>query len=582
MFNDALEQLADPTLVAVVVRGEQWPRSLLSDTPIPDTWMALLAKPDGRRWLVPAGEGPRAQSGDRLLLVRNRPITIPLTLDDARAACGSDLSVVCELLVRWQARENDLAALMRSMMTPPRLTLTRLAELVGEGGADAALRELVRQHPAAELVHGDLRAPLTDALRERLKRLSFETGLLLDRVATLRCTSRVLTEKETLERETQSRMDRIRSRERVEQAAATAARRRLGEMRELLDKLHGAAAADSGYRWHELLRALSPAERGRLLENLWRITPDRHRTTAIVAVAAHECVWLDPHRPEQVLRRRTLPPDLGGLRSARFCEPPGWLLIGAATGVWTLSAGDGEVLQRFAVPSATTPRTGFNAATIVANRLVATHSQLGCWCWSLDGSGQPRCLLEPLSGAPSAIRGVTATPDGRAIFVADDRVLVWGVSEAPPRELTAVGEVIHAVDLLDDELFLGTDSGRLLRLRLSQPEDCWVPYRATGALESVRARRWDDLVEVVIPGGPLGVLAVYERENVVSRLVECAASVRRVWAADDLVVALSELRDRLVVLSAESTEHAGRDVPLAHMLGGSVQDVCLVTQEAGS
>lgn len=577
MTRYAVEALADPTLVAILLRGEEWPHSLLSETPVPDTWMALLAKPDGRRWLVPAGEVPRAHAGDRLLLVRNRPITVPVALAGARAACGSDISAESELLVRWEERDADLAALMHSVMTPPRLTLARLAELVRAGGAEAALRELIRQHPAAELVHGDLRAPFAALLRERLKRFAFETGLLVDRVATLRCTSRDLAEKEALERETQARMNRIRSRELVEQAAATAARRRLDQTRELLEKLRAPAAADSGHRWHELLRALSPTERGQVLENLWRITPDRHRTTAIVAVAGHECLWLDPRQPGQVLRRQTLPADFGGLRSARFCEPPGWLLIGAATGLWALRARDGEVVRRFAVPSAATPRTGFNAATIVGGRLTATHSQLGCWSWPVDGPGGPRCLLEPRSGAPRAIRGATSTGDGRALFVADDRVLMWDGSDSPPRELTAVGEVIHAVDVLDDELFLGTESGRLLRLRLSQPEDCWIPYRAGGALESVCARRWDDLVEVVIPGGPLGVLAVYERENVVSRLVECAAPVRRVWASDDLLVALSELRDRLVVLSAESTEHTGCEVPLARTLGEPIQDVCLVT-----
>jgi len=585
MTGDVHKLLADPTLVAAVLSGERWPRSsLLSETPIPDAWMGLLAKPDGRRRFVPAGESPRAQSGDRLLLVRNRPITVPLRIEQARAACGGDVSVECELLVRWEARESELAALLRriSEMEPPRLTLARLAELVFEGGGEAALRELVRRYPAAELVHGDLREPVTGLLCERLKRFAFESGLLTERVAALRCTSRSLAEKEALERETESRLNRIRARERVEQAAATAARRRLDEMRGLIEKLRDAAAADSGCRWHDLLGVLSPAERGRLLENLWRITPDRHRTTAIVAVAGLECLWLDPRQPGQVTGRRTLPADLGGLRSARFSEPRDWLLIGGATGVWALNSRDGEIVRRFSVPLPATPQTGFNAAAIAGERLIATHSQLGCWSWPLSSSGEPRCLLEPRSGRPRAIRGAAALSDGRVVFAADDRVLVWDGSESPPRELTAVGEVIHALDVLDGELFLGTENGRLLRLRVSQPEDCWVPYRAPGVLESVRVRRWDDLVEVVIPAGALGVLAVFEQENVVSRLVESAVPVRCVWAADDLIVALSELRDRLIVLGPESPDRTGQVVPLARPLGRPIQDVCLVTQEADS
>ena len=59
--REPLKELTDPTLVAVCVAGDVWPRGLLSENPIPDNWMGLVIKPDGRRRYVPAGENPRAE-----------------------------------------------------------------------------------------------------------------------------------------------------------------------------------------------------------------------------------------------------------------------------------------------------------------------------------------------------------------------------------------------------------------------------------------------------------------------------------------------------------------------------------------
>lgn len=580
MSEDALKKLNDPQIIGLRCKGSAWRRALLSETPIPDAWMGLVVRPDGRRRFVPAGEDPRPEADDILVLVRNRAITLPLHIKQAPTASEHAVDGVVEVLLRVAPRDDELAAFHRGLLTESDLTLRRLADAVEQSGGSLAVRGFAGGQPAEKLVREDLRAGLLAHLQAELRRFLFVNGLVLERLGKVEFSSRSLNEQEALDREAARRVKELEARDLVERAALAATRRRLADLSEIFAKLRGAAEAGGLVQWHELLGALSPTERGRLLETLWRVTPDRHRTTAIVAVAGRECLWLAPSG--QGLSRCTLPADLGGLRSARFCEAHNKVLIGAATGVWVLNPRDGAVVQRFSVPFTAAPQTGFNSAAIVGERLIATHSQLGCWSWSASGSGQPRCLLEPRSGRPSAIRSAAATSDGRVVFAADDRVLAWDGSESPPHELTAVDEVIQVLDVLENELFLGTKGGRLLRLKLSQPEDCWVLYRAAGALETVRARRWDDLVEVVIPGGSQGVLAVYERENVISQLVESAVPVRRAWASDDLVVALSELRDRLVILRAESSGRTGQEMPLARTLGGSIQDVCLVTQEAST
>ena len=115
MVAGPLKRLNDPQVVALRCRGDAWPRSLLSATLIPDTWMGLVVHADGRRRFVPAGEDPQAQRDDTLVLVRNRAITVPLALADVRAADDHGVQANIELLVRWPTRDDDLAACFRDL-----------------------------------------------------------------------------------------------------------------------------------------------------------------------------------------------------------------------------------------------------------------------------------------------------------------------------------------------------------------------------------------------------------------------------------------------------------------------------------
>ena len=583
MSRDIKERLAEPTVIALRCAGDQWPHSLLSAAVIPDAWMGLVETRDGRRRFVPAGEDPRAERGDQLVLVRNRPITVPLDVTDCRAACGNTVSATCELLVRWNADEHDLAALRKALLTQHELTLDGLANVVADAGGQTALQQLIRRHPAAKLVHEDQRDALLDAACEKLKRFLFETGMVLDRVAKLELSSESLARHEARERQAAERVERIETRKMVEQAALAATQRRLDDLGGLLEKLKTAAEADVQVQWRDLLPALSPAERGRLLENLWRITPDRKTAEAIVVVAGKECVWLDPANPEHVTRRVTLGDELGGLRSVTACPDRQLLAVGASRGVWTVNAANGDVTGKYEVPNAGEPQTGFNAAALAGERLFATHSQLGCWCWPLDRAAEAHALLEPVDGVPKTVRAVTTTEDGRLLFAADDCVHIFDAEGQSLGGLDTGGKVIHCLAVLENAVYAGTANGMLLEGTLDETRELWlVVHRAPAAIETVQARRWSDLVELVIPAGVQGVCGVYGEEGVVTRLLESRTPIRRAWACDDLILALNELRDRLIVMNANLPDRTGRDVPIARLLGHSIQDAAIVaTTEEG-
>ncbi|MFN0135148.1 MAG: hypothetical protein ACKVS9_03425 [Phycisphaerae bacterium] len=602
MSRDLMRRLGDSTLVAVAVRGGDWPRRFMGAALIPDTWMGLVETRDGKRWHVPAGDEPRAGEGDSVTLVRNRPLTVPIDTREVPAACGNTVGGTADVLVRWHARDDELAALHRSLLSPGELTLQKLADAFADGGGRAALQKFIASRDAATVVSDDHRDALLTHLREQLKKLCFETGLSIEQVSTLKLGSSTLARRAALQQDAAHEVERIQSRELVEQAALAATQKRLGELGGVMEKLQAAAARGGGnMQWHELLPALTPGERGRLLESLWRITPDRHCTTAIVVVAGDECVWLDPQSPETILRRTKLPQEMGGVRSVSFDAAHRWLLVGAATGIWAIHAEDGNVVQRFAVPDVPPPRTGFNAAVIVGDRLYATHSQLGCWSWPLVSNGVARAIsqcdqgsettraddpchtdgifpiLVPHDGSPRTIRAVCGSADGRVLLAADDTVHAFNPATGVLEVIANADDTIHCLATLGHELFAGIADGKLLRLDLRQPEDWWVPYRTNIPIESVQARQWSDLVELIVPGGDQGVVSVYSEENVVTRLLETATPTRRAWTADDIVIALNDRRDRLTVMGANSPDRKGRDVVLARVLGGSIQDACLVT-----
>ncbi|MBU0640672.1 MAG: hypothetical protein KKB50_17555 [Planctomycetes bacterium] len=583
MRRDVLTKLADTALVALSCTGEAWPRTLLSETVIPDTWMGLVEQRDGRRRVVPAGEDPRPGSDDRLLLVRTQAVTVPLHVAERRASCGNLVAGSIALAVRWQARDDDLAALRQALMNQDELTLDRLAAALAAAGGAAALGRFVGEHRAEELMRADQREALGEFIGAQLRQFLFDTGLVLERVLRVEFASATLAQEEALRRQTTERVRQIKAREVVEQAATAATRRRLSDMTALLDKLKLVADADGQICWRDLLPALTPAERGRLLENLWRITPDRLVAKAIVAVVGAECVWLDPGEPERIIRRCRPGAELGGLRSVSFARTQNRLLVGAATGVWVLDAATGDVVGRHAVPGAVEPRSGFNAAAVVGDKLVATHSQLGCWCWPLDGAGAGQALLQPENGVPATIRAVTALPDGRVVFAADDSVLIYDTAGQRLGEMDTAGDTIHCLTVVDDAVFLGTAKGMLLRDTLDGSGGVWeVLHRAADRIESIVARRWNDLVEIVIPAGEQGVCGVYGEEGVVAPLLRTDTRIRRVWACDDLLVALNRVRDRLIVMNANTPARCGHDVPIARMLHEWVEDVCMVTAEVGA
>lgn len=275
--------------------------------------------------------------------------------------------------------------------------------------------------------------------------------------------------------------------------------------------------------------------------------------------------------------------DLSVPSDSAHDHAPAVLLVGAATGVWEIDPDSGDVIRRHAVPDAGRPRTGFNAAVRVGDRIYATHSQLGFWWWPIDDPLNCHAPLRPQNGLPKSIRAVADAGDGRVAFAADDVVYLYDAAREQLVPRTPLGAEVTHLACLDGRLFVATARGMILHDRLDGSQEVWeVVHRAAGAVESLAIRRWNDLLELVIPAGMQGVLGVYPDEQVAAGLLATRFPIRRAWACDDCVLALDDQRERLVVTNLNMPQRSGRDVPIARLLGRSIQDACLITQRRNS
>ena len=571
-----LQSLTDPNRVGLRARGDAWTSSWLSRRTIPAGWTLLVKTTSGERRCFQPGDDPRPGDDDTLIFVRQQGPDLSLAVDAARSSDGHTVTARGTFRVGLPTESSDLASFANALLHRGDLFVDELEDAIGDAGGRRALLDFIRQTDAATLVEHSHAADFTTPLKSALERFSFETGVTIDAVTSLILDSPTLRDERKRADKTSAEIAAIESRAMVEEASRSATLRRLDDQGDLLAKLKSASSAEGATEWHELLPALSPSERSQLLSSLWRITPDDHVADAIVAVVGYECVWIDPQNPTEIARRVSFDETLGPLRSVTYAADRDVLQIGAARGVWVLNAHAGELPTAYEIPCEQQPRTGVNATTVQGDLLYATHSQLGCWCWSLNAPDAPGSVLVPRNGRPRTIRAVTLLDDHRVAFAADDAVHIAYSDRDELETLPTAEASISSLCVVNDRLYAGTDEGAVLAIELNAPSVWRRLHQISGRVESIAPRVWNDMVELVIPAGNQGIYGLFGDESAVVRLAETPSAVRRVWATDDVLVGLSEARDQLYIMNAAWGGRATRTALVARWAGHSIQDATVV------
>jgi hypothetical protein len=603
-----LDHLNDASVLAVQGFGRDWPRPLFSQSFIPDTWQAILESPEGWRKFYAAGADPRPTDDARLTLVRARPIVIPFEVRDLASADDHDIHAAGEVLVRWPTRDDDLAALSARLRRgethatagankgapPPRaatpgaspLPVLRSSELAAHlaPALRTALRSFARRFTAETLLQSDCRNDVAAALREAMPELALEWGLVLERVNKLELRSRAYAARIAHDRDAADRRARLQTRQMLDAAALAATQQRIAGVQELLARLQ---AGTDGKSWRELLPALDPAERTRILRNLWRIAPAGAPARSLAAVGGRLAIWMDLANPDRVVRRIEVPATLGALRSIWIDDTDGRAYLGATTGVWEV-APDGRLTAYPAAPPMQ-PGHRFNAVRAAGGRIIATHPQLGVWAWSRSAPEAGVALFEPSNGRPRSIRALTFAGE-RLICALDDQLV-----EIAPGEATgsagvsplgpAAGSTIHALAAADREVFASCGDGAIRRLALDAPGAGWgVIEQLEQPPAGLALRTFGDLTELLIPTARRGVLAIYPHDDVRSTALPAPAglagnpaALNRAAAGPDALAALSPDLGRVYILTHAQADESPREVLLARLIGAAIEDVCLST-----
>ncbi len=618
------ERLADATLLALRAPAAAWPRGLLSAALIPDGWMSLVEAADGRRWFVPAGEDPRPPTGGALTLVRNRPLQIPLPVTTAAAVCGAECTASGDVLLRWSAREDELAALAALLagQADGELRSGRLAEWLDTRGGRAALRTFIQAHDATTLIDHDQRTAALAALRAGAQEFAFFAGFEFVEVVRLEMRSPALAARRAEEQAETAALAAQASAARIRSAAIESARQELRDAAKLLSE---ARAAAGEHPLFEVLAGVAPARRAVLLQNLWRLVPRTMETSAILVLTSDRLAWLSPAPPHDVEHTVSLPGDLGPARALLADGERHTVWIGAAQGVWRLALSDGRPLACYPLPHPPTGPSRVNALLRTDENLYFSHGELGLWrlAWRTPGeqsggaagdssnhAGQvarcggtaPARALSPLPSSPGSF--ILARPTTIELrSAAGENVETIA---APP----AAGR-IHALAASSGAIFAATEQGGVLRADIAKPQSArvrdhdhaamtaanarsaerplqkaaWVTVAKPGVpVESLMLRQLADVDELIFPAGAQGIRAIYPTQHsssggaIETVLLAPPWPVRRVFAGADVLIALSAGRDRVALLESKAETSQPAERLLAQELGQRIEDIAPVDQ----
>ena len=549
---------------------------------LPARWAALVTKTTGDHALIGPGAVIPADNADEVLFVRTSPIELRLeenglTTQD-HFQCRVDVTLRLSLLIE----RSELISFQKAVLGSYRVATTANLQRYLAPSIRAALAKAVAAHEAKTLIDADGGDALVSAVLEALDAPCFTAGLRVDGVPTVSVDS-------TTFRQVREEEERIASKHRKHQAARELQRalesaqdQHLDHLATMLAQLRELAEASPDVDLNDLMRTFSQQQRGELYEALFASPPEEVGTAWIAVAAGDEIVFFDPKRTDEPARRVPVLGSAGPVRSIQtITDPDGRhvLLLGAATGVYRLPIDASAPDVTLCVDGSPSVRGGFNAATLVAGRVFASHSELGIYEWDLAEPDKPRQRFASMTREARAVRGVTFAGGGLYCSIGD-RVIRWHADspdDTPARIYAGADSTISALIPTTDGLIAGTAEGDVLRWSGTDDDQ---PERLHGgsrrAVESLWLLGTHGVDRLIYADTSLYVHAQVLGDSFTCRYEAGGQTLRRVEIAPDLIVATNDVRDRLICWSPGTPDKPSATIPVARLCRRSVQDVCLI------
>jgi hypothetical protein len=573
---------AHPQAVAARVAAGELFGLLRRSIELPAQWIALVHRTAGDRAVVSGGGVLSSDGVEEVVFVRATPVELSLRVPEAGSSDGHACQATVMLRVAAIAEPSDLTGFAEEVLGSRRTaTVADLARRM-EPSVRAALQTLAANRSASDLVDGPAAATAGEALAVGLQGVCFSTGLRLDGEPGVRFESASLRESQRVARDAAIARSEHEAAVDLQGAIRRAQREHVDHLADLLKRLDELAVAAPTVTLGELIRTFTERQRGQIYEALFAATPALARTRWIVVSTGDEVLFYDPQSPSSLARRVPISGSAGQVRSVTAAfdrDGASVLLLGASTGVYRLPLDRSEPDLTVAVCDSPAVRGGFNAAAIQGDRILASHSELGLWSWSVRNPSEAEPLFPSMTRGAQAVRGLHVF-EGSAYASVDDRAIRWrldAAAAAPDRIFVGAGDTITALRATAIGLFAGTSEGDVVYWPTLQDG---YPERLHGggrrAVESIALTSAHGIHTLVFADTSLSAQARVVGDSFACRYEAGGQTIRRVAVAGDLLVGLNDLRDRLFLWTPGRPQQPAAIIPVAASTGRTIQDVCLL------
>lgn len=580
------ELFAAPDAVAAVAPTDAVFGLLKRTVDLPPYWAVLVTRRQGDFRMTRPGGHLKDDDAREVMFVRTSPINLSYEETGIAASDGYLCKGSVRLNVAAIPELSELRSFRKELVgSSGRVRESDVSERMAWAVRDA-LSAFAGERPADVLVDGDEHDEFNNLLGEKLQPICFELGLRLDESISVSFESVALQRTRAEVQDTTARVEAEKVRQQLQSARREARQEHLHHLTGLLDQLENLGRHSPEGSLQDLIKTFSESDRGELYGVLWRNSPVETKTQWVVCATGNELLYFDPVSPADPGRRVVLESEAGSLRSMSLdfdADRRPLLLAGAATGVHVLDAREGRAhlpdqgVRCF--EGGEKLRGGINAACLLGDELLATHSEVGVIQWKLQDSSPGRVLLADMTAGARTVRCIRRFCD-RVWLAVDDHVIslpVDQISKNAATRYTGSGSTITAVFPSSGCVYAGNAAGQVLRWDTSQPEKPEVLHGGNGrAAETVVLLNDGGIERMFYTDTSLALYARVVGDAYACRYEAGGQTIRRAEVSADLIVAINDPRDQMIFWNPNQPGEPAAIIPVMRISRHSVQDVCLV------
>ncbi len=428
------------------------------------------------------------------------------------------------------------------------------------GAIRSAAMEIAKTHRADEWLAEKYSGEMIDALSKSIERVAFACGMRALAPFQLELSS------PTLEQQRLEQIQREQTRQR-----ALGQVEHLKHAGELLKHFQELRREAPDLNAGQVLSQIAPSDRGSMLETLLMASAESSESCGCVLVAGTSLLRIELDDDQPRTRRIELPTELGPLRSVRktTIEDEPMLLVGARSGVLLASEQSPDQAKQFADASVQS-QLGFNAAIVLRNRILATHSEAGVVAWQRHYSGTEVPL--PARLFAQGARNLVAIDSDVAAFSSGNQLGIVRGDRIETHEAQSSAEIVALVR---------ADAARLLVVHADglvaiydYLQDRFVDREARGGkIVAAAALPWLGSSRLLLATETGSIDCVGVDDQLVTRYLSNRGAMRMIAASPRLVAGVTPDRQRLVMWNSWDGRKPVAEVHVTGLTHHRVADV---------